>query len=75
MLIEGRDFHVVILDFPTKVHEAIYWDGIGHYTIFLNSADSSERQRASFLHALKHAEEGHFQCFNIQSIEQAAHGG
>lgn len=74
-MIEGRDYHTELLDFPPKVHEVIYWNGVDHYTIFLNSRDSVMRRRQAFYHALLHAEKGDFRAFNVQAIELSAHGG
>lgn len=73
-LIEGRDFHTVLLQMPPRVHEVIYYNGIDHYTIFLNSRDSHARQVRSFYHALKHAEKGDFRAFDVQMIELLRHG-
>ena len=74
-LIEGRDYHVETLQLPPRVHEVIYWDGFGHYTIFLNSRDSYARRRQAFRHALLHAEKGDFRAFDVQAIELSRHGG
>lgn len=74
-LIEGRDFHVVFLQLPPRVHEVIYYNGVDHYTIFLNSQDSRERQRAACYHAILHAEKGDFGAFDVQLIELLRHGG
>ena len=74
-MIEGRDYHVEVIDMPCKVHEVIYWNGIDHYTIFLNARDSYARRRRSFRHALLHAEEGDFRAFDVQAIEISRHGG
>ena len=73
-MIEGRDYHCVLLDLPTKVHEVIYWNGIDHYTIFLNSRDSYARRRKAFRHALSHIVEGDFRAFSVQTIELSRHG-
>lgn len=74
-LIEGRDYHTETIELPPRVHEVIYWDGFGHYTIFLNSRDSYARRRQAFKHALLHAEEGDFRAFDVQAIELSRHGG
>lgn len=74
-LIEGRDFHVVLLQMPPRVHEVIYYNGVDHYTIFLNSRDTRERQRAACYHAILHAEKGDFGAFDVQLIELSTHGG
>ena len=73
-LIEGRDYHCVLMPFPAKVHEAIYWNGIDHYTIFLNENDSHPRRMKAFRHALLHILEGDFRAFSVQTIELSRHG-
>ena len=68
------DYQVRLIDFPEgKVKEAVTENEDGTYTIFISTSLSCEEQRKSFLHALRHIENGDFDKTDADSIELYAH--
>lgn len=66
------DVYTYIVNLPDGVHEMIAkcLDG---YTIYLHAGDTAERQRESFIHALRHIMQDDYNKVDVQEIESAAH--
>ena len=65
--------NVVVTNMDYQMHEFVTRNHDGSHTIFLNARDSNEKQLASYLHAIRHIEDGDFDKHDVQSIEYEAH--
>ena len=66
------DIYTYIVDLPSGVHEMVA-KCPGGYTVYLRAADSYERQREAYKHALMHIMENDYDKDSVQAIELAAH--
>lgn len=74
MSFEGIDYNVQLITFPTsKVKETVTLNADGSYTIFIDVNLNAERQKESFLHAMKHILGKDFERTNVENIESMAH--
>lgn len=67
------NINVVYLNMEYGIHEQVTQNHDGSYTIFLNSRDSYEMNRFSYIHAMHHITNGDFEKFDVQEIETKAH--
>lgn len=67
------DYQVVLMDMPHKVHETVTLNSDDSYTIIINARDCQQRQRDSFLHAIKHIVNNDFDKYDVNLIEGSAH--
>lgn len=65
--------NVVYLNMEYGIHEQVTQNHDGSYTIFLNSRDSLEMNRASYIHALNHIYNNDFEKHDVNEIEYEAH--
>lgn len=68
-----NNINVVYLNMEYGIHEQVTQNHDGSYTIFLNSRDSYEMNRFSYLHAMYHITNGDFEKYDVQEIETEAH--
>ena len=57
----------------TKIAEMVRENEDCTYTILLNSRFNHERNQTSYLHALKHIQNGDYEKESVQEIEAEAH--
>lgn len=76
-----QDFHVIYVDLPPTVKGMIvkifdYDYGEDCYTIVINSRLNLEQQQETFLHELKHLQEGDFEAVcSVNLLEFERHIG
>ena len=63
---------VYIVDMPSGIHEIVTPCPDG-YTIYLNAADTKERQQESYRHAIMHSTDDDFSRDKVALIESVAH--
>lgn len=74
MTINKIDFIVKFVNFPNKkVKETVTPNEDGTFTVFIESTLSTEQQRQSFIHAVKHVLGDDFCKFDVENIEMQAH--
>lgn len=74
MSYEGIDYTVQLVTFPSgKVKETVTLNEDGSYTIFIDVNLNAERQKESFLHAMKHIIGDDFDKRNVNVIEATTH--
>lgn len=59
-LIEGSDYCVRVINFPTYIGGAVVVDEDGFYNVYLNARCSWEKQKKSLAHELMHLENNDF---------------
>ena len=70
----SKKVQTYVIDFPDpEPKEVVTENSDGSYTIFLNAKQSSEQQKKSWIHALKHIKNDDFSKDNVQDIEACSH--
>ena len=69
--IQTDDLYVYITDMP--VNEAVLPCDVYGYTIYINAKLSPEGREKAMRHALWHIQNGDFERFDVQEIEEEAH--
>ncbi len=71
-LIEGSDYCVRVINFPTYLGGAVVVDEDGFYNVYLNARCSWEKQRKSLAHELRHiARNDFYNDMDITEVESA----
>ena len=66
--------NVVLLEMENGIHEQVTKNHDNGFTVFLNSRDSYEMRRQSYVHAVEeHIQNNDHEKHDIQEIEVAAH--
>ena len=67
------DVYVYIVDLPERVDEMVTpcLDG---YTVYLNARLSYAGRVKAYHHAIRHIERNDFEKYDVQKIEEEAHG-
>lgn len=71
-LIEGSDYCVRVIDFPTHLGGAVVTSEDGFYNVYLNARCSWEKQREAFLHEMQHiTRDDFYNDKDIMEVESA----
>ena len=69
VILENADYFVRLVDLPIGVHGFIVPNDDGTYSVYINSRDSSVRQRQACKHERKHIARNDFSRDNVHEAE------
>lgn len=65
---------IIYVDMPTTLKAYTMYDGLGFYTVYINSRLSVEQNVKSFIHEVFHIKNGDYELTNdVQIIENVSH--
>lgn len=73
----GENINVRYISLPSRVHGVSVRNDDDSYTVFLDPADSADRQQTAYRHEIEHILNGDFDDIDTKfadSIEVEAHG-